>query len=576
LSASIFLPFFTGFLIGWLASYCHKTAQSMRQKQPYAPVIPQIKDWPVVQLNKKHRAFVQAVIDASVRALLATHQGVDSLRVMLNKTAEMELTRIQKTPWKIDPPDEAIFWKQVAIFLADQPDVALPAILHKIVKRYAHEITGRFRLSHYQLGQRAVTYTLAQLLNPVSLKGIRNPWKMRARLQEKIHITGDITQLRELARIGTLIMAPTHFSHLDSLLMAWVIHVLGLPHFIYGAGLNLFNSKFFAYFMNNLGTYKVDRRKKNLPYLTTLKTYSSLTLEWGCHSLFYPGGTRSRSGALERQLKLGLLGSAFEAQQHNYETQGRAARKIFVVPVVLNYHCVLEAPRLIKSYMAAQGLGSHVASYSHKLLKLANNFFTNDSSIFVSIGPAMDLLGNTVDGAGNSCNVRGAYVDTYQQFLDAGTAMIAGKKHENYARVLGKAIVKAYYKINCVLTSHLVAFAAFTLIKQQHAGLSCKDLLQLPPENLVIPYVTLEHTFSQLREAVLKLHKAGKVQLEPALQTESLATMVQHGLNNLGLYHINRPLLQNQAGDIITQDLSILLYYHNRLQGYALEKHISS
>jgi glycerol-3-phosphate O-acyltransferase len=548
----------------------------MRQKQPYAPIIPHIKDWPVVQRNKQHRAFVQAVIDASVHALLSTYQEADSLRVMLNKTAEMELMRIQKYPWKIDPLDEATFWEQVTISLVDQPNTALPAILHNVVKRYAHEITGRFRISHYQLGQRAVTYTLARLLNPISLKGIRSPWKMRARLQEKIQITGDIAQLRELARIGTLIMAPTHFSHLDSLLMAWVIRVLGLPHFIYGAGLNLFNSKFFAYLMNNLGTYKVDRRKKNLPYLTTLKTYSNLALQWGCHSLFYPGGTRSRSGAIEKQLKLGLLGSAFEAQRHNYQSQGRSARKIFVVPVVLNYHCVLEAPGLVTSYLAAQGLGGQKISSPHSLLKLANNFFTKDSSIVVSIGQAMDLLGNSVDEAGNSYNGRGTYVDTYQQFLDAGTAMTAGKKHENYARALGKAIVKAYYKINCVLTSHLAAFAAFELIRQQHAGFSCMDLLQLPPEDIVIPYATLERTFAQLREAILKLHKAGKVRLEPVLQTGSLVTMVQHGLNNLGLYHIRIPLLKNQAGDIITQDLSILWYYHNRLQGYALEKYISS
>jgi glycerol-3-phosphate O-acyltransferase len=121
-----------------------------------------------------------------------------------------------------------------------------------------------------------------------------------------------------------------------------------------------------------------------------------------------------------------------------------------------------------------------------------------------------------------------------------------------------------------------VAFASFELIKRQHAELSCKALLQLPSEDIVIPYATLEHAFAQLREAILKLHKAGKVRLEPTLQTESLATMVQHGLNNLGLYHIKIPLLKNKAGDIITQDLSILFYYHNRLQGYALEKYIAS
>jgi glycerol-3-phosphate O-acyltransferase len=547
----------------------------MRQKQSYAPIIPQVRDWPVVRLNKQRWVFLKTVIDESVQALLTTHQEPDALRAMLHKTAEMELMRIQKKPWKADPPDEAAFWEPLATTLASHSSAALPIILHKVVKRYAHEITGRFRISHYRLGQRAVTYTLAQLLNPISLRGVRNPWKMRARLQEKIHITGAVTQLRELARIGTIVMVPTHFSHLDSLVIAWVIHTLGLPHFIYGAGRNLFNSKFFSYFMNNLGTYKIDRRKKNLPYLTTLKNYSSLALQWGCHSLFYPGGTRSRSGALEQQLKLGLLGTAFEAQRRNYQTQGCAARKLFVVPVVLNYHCVLEAPRLIKNYLVAQGLDSAQVPSSPKLLKRATNFLTKDSSLFVSIGQAMDLLGNTVDEAGNSCDARGIYVDTYQQFLDVETAMDAGQQYENHTKILGEAIVKAYYKNNCVLTSHLAAFSAFVLIKRQHAGLSFQDLLLLPTEKLVIPYTTLECTFAQLREAILKLHQVGEVQMEPVLQTESLATMVQQGLTNLGLYHIRKPLLQNQAGDITTQDLSLLLYYHNKLQGYDLEKHIS-
>ncbi len=550
----------------------------MRQKQKYPPIIPQTKDWPVVRLNKQRKAFVQGVIDESVQALLATYPAARALRAMLAKTVALELARVQKKTWKVDPPDEAVFWEQVATSFASQRPGALPVLLRKIIKRYAQEITGRFRISHYHLGQRAVTYALARLLNPVGLRGVRSSWQQRARLQKKIHIIGAIAQLRELARLGTIVIVPTHFSHLDSILLAWVTHTLGLPHFIYGAGLNLFNNKFFAYFMNNLGTYKIDRRRKNLPYLTTLKTYSTLALQWGCHSLFYPGGTRSRSGALEQQLKLGLLGTAFEAQWRNYQRQGPAARKLFVVPVVLSYHCVLEAPRLIQDYLAAHGqpcLGPHRApySFSQRLLKLADNFFAKDSSIFVSIGEAMDLLGNKVDKAGNSYDAQGVPVDTYQHFL--ASAPGGGSQEEAHTRALGQAIVEAYYKANCVLTSHLLAFAAFVLIKQQHAELSLKALLQLHREQLVIPYAKLEATFARFKAAILQLHSADKVQVEPALQGTNVAAMVQHGLRNLGLYHTQRPLLQNQAGGITTQDLRTLWYYHNRLQGYDLDKDLS-
>ncbi len=70
--------------------------------------------------------------------------------------------------------------------------------------------------------------------------------------------------------------------------------------------------------MNSLGAYKVDRRKKNVPYLETLKFYSMLAVQKGAHSIFFPGGTRSSSGMMEKHLKLGLFSSTIEAQRNLY------------------------------------------------------------------------------------------------------------------------------------------------------------------------------------------------------------------------------------------------------------------
>ena len=50
--------------------------------------------------------------------------------------------------------------------------------------------------------------------------------------------------------------------------------------------------------------------------------------------------------------------------------------------------------------------------------------------------------------------------------------------------------------------------------------------------------------------------------------------MIKHGLDNVGIFHLKRPLLKNKQGNIITRDLNILYYYHNRLVGYDLEKFI--
>jgi glycerol-3-phosphate O-acyltransferase len=40
-------------------------------------------------------------------------------------------------------------------------------------------------------------------------------------------------------------------------------------------------------------------------------------IERGYHSLFFPGGTRSRSGMVEKRLKLGLAGTGVEAFARN-------------------------------------------------------------------------------------------------------------------------------------------------------------------------------------------------------------------------------------------------------------------
>ena len=103
--------------------------------------------------------------------------------------------------------------------------------------------------------------------------------------------------------------------------------------------------------MRNLGAYKVDRKKTATVYKDVLKEYATCSLEMGYHNLFFPGGTRSRSGAVERHLKLGLLGCAVRA----YVGRPRAGRprpEIYLVPVTMNYELVLEAETLIDDHLS--------------------------------------------------------------------------------------------------------------------------------------------------------------------------------------------------------------------------------
>lgn len=559
-------------------------------KKRYDQVVPGgMDEWPVVTLSQNRTEFVQEVASESIERVKKATKTREALIEEIETTLFREKLRIKRNPWAVDPEDDSQFLSSIKERLVDisqenlsdeEVDEILDEILEEIILRYADEIAGNFKKSRYRMARSIVTFGFARLLNATRAKGFWSIFKTKFTLQDKIHITGEIDQLRTLAREGTIIMVPTHFSNLDSILIGWVISALGLPAFIYGAGLNLFNIRIFAYFMDSLGAYKVDRRKKNLLYLETLKTYSSKAIQNGCHSLFFPGGTRSRSGQIEKRLKLGLLSTAIEAQRINYQKGKRnALEKIFVVPVTLNYNFVLEAPSLISQYLKLQGQERYYVendeySTSYKISAFLIKFFTKGSHISVSIGKAMDVLGNFVDNEGNSYDKKGRVIDTQEYFTQDGRIISHNQQREDeYTRMLSERIVEEFHRINKIFASHLVAFTAFEILKKRYRKLDLYNFLRLPDEDLIIEKEVFNKVFNQLLQQVHSLHNEGKVGISPYL-TGDPEEIISHGLKNVGMYHSKRPLVRLKNGDLTTEDLNLLFYYHNRLVGYNLEEYV--
>ena len=552
----------------------------------YPPILPEDREWPVVKLARNRKEFMERVKAESFDRLKKLRPGINELIEELQLTRYKEKLRYRTNPWKVDPDDEVSFWGDVKKRLMSLDKLELKKkraladqILRDIISRYVEEITGNFKSSHYRLARRVVEFGFSRLLNAAQLRSFRALWKGKLTLQDKIHIIGETEQLRKLAKIGTVVIVPTHFSNLDSILIGWVIHTLGLPPFIYGAGLNLFNMEIFAYFMNSLGAYKVDRRKKNLIYLETLRTYSSMALRDGCHSLFFPGGTRSRSGKIEKKLKLGLLGTAIEAQRINYQkgNNGRSD-KIFIVPIVMNYNFVLEAPALIRSYLEREGQERYFVSEeryekSSRIIKFLIEFFTKGNNISVSIGRGLDLFGNYVDENGMSIDAHGNPINTREYLMFKGKITANMQREAEYTRMLSEVIVREYHRINRVQASHLVAFTAFQMILRHYKNLDLYSVLRLPADEIEIKYDDFRKAVSKIRDRIIKLFNENKVDIAHHL-TYDIDEIIELGITNVGMYHTFRPLLKNEEGNIITQDIRNLYYYHNRLDGYELEKHI--
>lgn len=558
-------------------------AEEQKKNKKYKPILAGTRDWPVVRLSKNRKQFIEQVTAEAMDRLLCDNPGKEDLREVLETTVYLEKLRIKQNPWKVDPPDEMRFWNNIQGELLElttrkDTDAVEKKLLHKIISRYGNEIAGNFKKTRYKMAREIVQFGFSRLLNATRVKRFGAFFRNEYTLNDKIQINGKTGQLRKLAKIGTVVMVPTHFSNLDSILIGWVIHILGLPAFIYGAGLNLFNIKILAYFMNSLGAYKVDRRKKNPIYLETLKSYSKLAMEEGAHSLFFPGGTRSRSGRMETSLKLGLLGTAMEAQRNLYQNgQDKENRKIFIVPVTINYHFVLEAPSLINEFLKQEGQAKYYVendeySSSYKMIKFLLKFFTKGSDISVSIGRGMDLLGNYVDKQGRSIDQHGRFIHTKEYFMSNGVVSVDRQREHEYTRQLSEVIVKEYHRINCVFSSHLVAFVGFNMLRKKYTKLDLYDFLRLPEEDIFIPYEEFKTKFEEVRNAVFRLQKKGQLNTSTHLHG-ALDDVIALGLENVGMYHSKRPLLRDKQGNIITHDLNILYYYHNRTHGYALEKY---
>lgn len=554
----------------------------------YDPVFPHVEDWPIYKLAENQEEFIELLKQDSMRIIHdLTQSNPAKLEDELAKTLYLERVRMKQTPWKADKPDEGAFWsgikKKMVRVDAENPEKSAEEyeeIMKTIVDRYAWEIAGKFDYNAYSFAKEFVSIGFSWLLNASQGKGLSRLWSTKHNLHEKIKLEGEINQIRSLARKGTIVMVPTHFSNIDSILIGWAIQSIGLPPFVYGAGLNLFGIGILAYFMNRLGAYKVDRRKKNLPYLETLKTYSTLALTHGCNSLFFPGGTRSRSGALESKLKLGLLGTALEAQRRNFMHDPENGKKIYVVPVVFGYNFVLEAQGLIDEYLKRSGQEHYYRENDdfatpYKLGMFLLKFMTVSSEISISFGRAMDLFGNEVDEEGRSIGKDGREVDIKKYFYSNGEITEDRQRDAEYTIMLGDEIVKRFHEENIVFSSHLVAFAAFEIIKKRYKKLDIYGLLRLPEEDELISYEEFAKVIGKLKGVLIDLKNAGKVKLHDNVENGSVDSIIEVGVANSGVYHAKRPLFHDkQKNHIQSEDFNLLFYYHNRLEGYGLAKHV--
>ncbi len=534
-----------------------------------------ISNYPLLRFSAERAA----IVSETVQRAFATAVARSAPEYTLNDACLNEIRRLSESS-HVEEIRSLGEWKRLwrSLGTLSRPELLLE--LRNLIAAYAEDIAGGFSSPVYRLATQVLPPALGLLLSPARLSDLGlhvvQPSQLAARLYRRMQVAGPLAHLRALAERGTLVCVPTHLSNLDSPLMGYALQVAGLPPSTYGAGKNLFTNPVLGFFMRNLGAYRVDRRIKHDLYKDVLKTYSQIILERGYHSMFFPGGTRSRSGRVEDHLKLGLLGTVLSATIERFArlqglVPGAPIRPIYIVPVTINMQLVLEAETLIADYLKETGKARFIieddeSTQVRRMVQFVRSTLTHAGAVVVRFGQPLDVLGNPVDEAGHSQShsAIAQTLDLARYFLvrqNDGSMAPQGllQRDAEYMQDTGTAIVDSFRRNTVLMSTHLLAFVVFRFVELALPGLDLYRQLRQPLDlQLEIPAVLaeIERLQNRLRQRGHLLGPFAAGSARDALDTALIA---------FGSYHGEKAVVRTGENTVAPGDRQLLLYYQNRI-----------
>lgn len=505
------------------------------------------------------------------RRLADAERGGDkSLEYVLNDVAFSEMRRLEKATNRASQRRFAR-WRDLSNRLLSMNESEKRTELDSLIRYYCQDIVGNFNPRVFRFATGVLPPAMSLLLSPVG--NWREGLAALTQSSQNVQVQGPIATIRALGQRGTLVFTPTHSSNLDSIVLAWGLVLSGLPPVTYGAGKNLFTNPFISYFMRNLGAYRVDRRLRFRLYKDILKEYSTALLENGYHSLFFPGGTRCRSNAIESRLKLGLLGTVTGAYVNNANA-GRENGRIYVVPVAINYRLVLEAETLIDDHLAETGRSRYIIqddefSRLGRLIEFARKTMVHEGALHLSFGAPLDPFGNRTDDAGDSLDERGRVIDPSSYIRDRhGQVTQDAQRDAEYTRRLGRKLATAYHRVTVFLSTQLVCRALMDELCARARERDIYRLLRADARARTVPIERVRAGVDRMRERIKADPSLGS--LHARVADHSIAGVVSDALRALGTYH-TRPVARRRGDAVHIEDLKLLFYYQNRLSHIPVE-----
>ncbi|MEM9072114.1 MAG: 1-acyl-sn-glycerol-3-phosphate acyltransferase [Myxococcota bacterium] len=534
------------------------------------PYVPNPDDPAIFWFNSERKDIVREVADRVAERHSASRQAME---LVLNDAAFHEIRRLEQQRG-VEAAEQKPYWRSLSRRIARMTDDEKREALRDLTHRLSKDVAGNFDPRVYNMAKHAVPRLLTGVMSPSALPGELLPRGDAdvSVMSKLLRVDGEVELLRSLSKTGTLVYVPTHSSNLDSIVLGRALEVAGLSPVIYGAGKNLFTNPIISFFMHNLGAYRVDRRIRASVYKEILKVYSQVMIERGYHSLFFPGGTRSRSNLIESRLKLGLAGSALSAFAHN-RVHG-VLRNVYFVPTTINYELVLEGETLIEDWLKAEGKARYIIeddefSRVDRWVAFFRKVVGMEAPCVIRFGTPVDCFGNAIDPTGRSIGPAGEAVDPGTYVWRRGKPVLDPARDAAYTRDLGEVLVRRFREETVVMATAIVAHVLYRRLVARTPGMDFFGRLRLRGE-VSFSREELAAEVGKLRDRLVELQGQGAVRVYDELIDMDPADIVSRAMSVWSGYH-TRTAAKDLGPEITAEDPTLLLYYQNRLVPFAVD-----
>ncbi|AGH38769.1 Glycerol-3-phosphate acyltransferase [Bibersteinia trehalosi USDA-ARS-USMARC-188] len=295
--------------------------------------------------------FSQAV---SLRYMVETHGAETNIAQKLARVAKMHFAKQRYSATGPRLPDrQAMFNKLLqspAILAAIEDEAKKPKSSPEKARKEAEKIMDEIaaKVSHESL--RAADRVLSWLWNKL-YQGINVQYADRVR---KLALEGQ-----------EIVYVPCHRSHMDYLLLSYILYHQGLvpPHIAAGINLNFFPA---GPIFRSWGAFFIRRTfKGNRLYSTIFREYLAELFYRGYSVEYFIEGGRSRTGRL-LEPKTGMMSMTLQALQRGL------TRQISIVPVYIGYEHVLEVDTYAKELRGAEKEKENAGLVLRVIKKLKN------------------------------------------------------------------------------------------------------------------------------------------------------------------------------------------------------------